>query len=104
MVLHRFPAFTVQFFMLQAVGIAFESQVVRWAKPLRSNPKLALFNRGIGYGWMMLWSGWCAQMFFDPMSVNGYTFAGTAWMWIRNPVRNMVERVVTVGLEYKNRG
>lgn len=91
MVIRHFPSFTVQFFLLQGMMVILESRVVRWTKPIHINGKFAWINRLIGFCWLASWVSFYGHLFLDPMSADGYTFGGLAFMWLRNFVRSRVE-------------
>jgi len=64
------PLFSLQFFLLQAVGISFENFII-WMTGCISSKLHARVNKTIGYVWVIVWFSWTGPMWIDPMSIAG---------------------------------
>jgi Membrane bound O-acyl transferase family len=64
------PLFSIQFFMLQALGISFEHFVIWLTTPIHSKLDVRV-RKAIGYMWVVVWFCWTAPIWLDPMSAAG---------------------------------
>ena len=80
---------SIQFFLLQAVGITFEDALIAVASRLGYR-KPNVFFKLIGFVWVFVWFTFCLPMWFDPQLHGGVMGNNTAIIQLPKRIRHLI--------------